>query len=203
MRRAKEVIKEFWIYIVLIILIILIKAYIVTPVKVNGTSMIDTLHDSDIMILNKLTYRFNDIKRFDIVVIDDKEELIIKRVIGLPGEYIEYKNNKLYVNGKYIKEKLPVDLSDITTYLVSLSLLVDTVTSVPKAFLVSNLLDSPELPSIKSTLILLYISTLENIFFISVRSTYFIAIKVDSFTFIHLLLSTFLAQLIQQKVLDT
>ncbi len=105
MRRAKEVIKEFWIYIVLIILIILIKAYIVTPVKVNGTSMIDTLHDSDIMILNKLTYRFNDIKRFDIVVIDDKEELIIKRVIGLPGEYIEYKNNKLYVNGKYIKEK--------------------------------------------------------------------------------------------------
>lgn len=104
MRKVKEVFKEFWIYIVLIILIILVKLYIVTPVKVNGTSMIDTLHDNDIMILNKLSYKFSNIKRFDIVVIDDKEELIIKRVIGLPGEYIEYKNNKLYVNGKHIKE---------------------------------------------------------------------------------------------------
>ncbi len=105
MTKIKEIFKEFWIYIILIIIIILIKIFIVTPVKVNGTSMIDTLHDKDIMILNKISYRFNDIKRFDIVVVDDKEELIIKRVIGLPGEYIEYKDNKLYVNGKYIKEK--------------------------------------------------------------------------------------------------
>lgn len=112
MIKTKEVFKEFWIYIILIALIILIKLYIVTPVKVNGTSMIDTLHDSDIMILNKLSYKFNDIKRFDIVVVDDKEELIIKRVVGLPGEYIEYKNNKLYVNGKYIKEEFSHKYTD-------------------------------------------------------------------------------------------
>lgn len=112
MIKTKEIFKEFWIYIILIALIILIKLYIVTPVKVNGTSMIDTLHDSDIMILNKLSYKFNDIKRFDIVVVDDKEELIIKRVVGLPGEYIEYKNNKLYVNGKYIKEEFSHKYTD-------------------------------------------------------------------------------------------
>ena len=96
--------KDLWIYIVIIIVVILLKIFIVAPIKVNGTSMIDTLEDKDIMILDKISYRFKDIKRFDIVVVDDKEELIIKRVIGLPGEYIEYKDNKLYVNGKYVKE---------------------------------------------------------------------------------------------------
>ncbi len=100
----KENFKDLWIYIVIIIVVILLKIFIVAPIKVNGTSMIDTLEDKDIMILDKISYRFKDIKRFDIVVVDDKEELIIKRVIGLPGEYIEYKDNKLYVNGKYVKE---------------------------------------------------------------------------------------------------
>lgn len=100
----KENFKDLWIYIVIIIVVILLKIFIVAPIKVNGISMIDTLEDKDIMILDKISYRFKDIKRFDIVVVDDKEELIIKRVIGLPGEYIEYKDNKLYVNGKYVKE---------------------------------------------------------------------------------------------------
>ena len=100
----KENFKDLWIYVVIIIVVILIKIFIVAPIRVNGTSMIDTLEDKDIMILDKISYRFKEIKRFDIVVVDDKEELIIKRVIGLPGEYIEYKDNKLYVNGKYVKE---------------------------------------------------------------------------------------------------
>lgn len=100
----KENFKDLSVYIVIIIVVILIKLFIVAPIRVNGTSMIDTLENNDIMILDKISYRFKEIKRFDIVVVDDEEELIIKRVIGLPGEYIEYKNNKLYVNGKYVKE---------------------------------------------------------------------------------------------------
>ena len=66
--------------------------------------MLNTLKNNDIMILNKLSYKNNDIKRFDIVVVKNNNELIIKRVIGLPGEKISYKNNELFVNGKKVKE---------------------------------------------------------------------------------------------------
>ena len=62
--------------------------------------MVPTLLDGDIMILDKIGYRINGLKRFDIVVIKYNNEKIIKRVIGLPGDYIEYKDNILYVNGK-------------------------------------------------------------------------------------------------------
>ncbi len=101
----KEIIKEIIPYIIVIIVVLLIKAYIVSPVKVNGTSMDPTLHDKDIMLLSKISYRVHGIKRFDIIVIREGNEFIIKRVIGLPGEKVEYKNNKLYIDGKYIKEK--------------------------------------------------------------------------------------------------
>lgn len=96
--------KEYVPYIIVLILVILVKKYIVTPVKVNGNSMNDTLKNGDIMILNIIGYRFHDIKRFDIVVVDDGDEYLIKRVIGLPGEEIEYKDEQLYVNGKVIKD---------------------------------------------------------------------------------------------------
>ena len=87
--------KEYVPYIIVLILVILVKKYIVTPVKVNGNSMNDTLKNGDIMILNIIGYRFHDIKRFDIVVVDDGDEYLIKRVIGLPGEEIEYKDEQL------------------------------------------------------------------------------------------------------------
>lgn len=104
MEKAKEIFKEIRIYLIIIVVILLIKTFVVAPIRVNGESMMGTLHHKDIMILDKMTYRFSTIKRFDIVVVKYKEEYLIKRVIGLPGEKIEYKNNKLYVNGKIIKE---------------------------------------------------------------------------------------------------
>ena len=74
--------------------------------------MVPTLLDGDIMILDKIGYRINDLKRFDIVVIKYNNEKIIKRVIGLPGDYIEYKDNVLYVNGKEIKEEYKRDITN-------------------------------------------------------------------------------------------
>lgn len=103
-KRMKKNIKEIIPYILIIILVILIKSYVVSPIRVIGSSMESTLFDGDIMILNKISYRFNKIKRFDIVVIDHEDKSLIKRVIGLPGDKIEYKDNKLYINDKNYSE---------------------------------------------------------------------------------------------------
>ena len=100
----KEKFKTLLPYIIIIVVVLFIKAFIVTPIKVNGESMYPTLEEGDIMILNKTAYYFNKPKRFDIVVVDMPDEYLIKRVIGLPGEQIEYKDNILYVDGKKVKE---------------------------------------------------------------------------------------------------
>jgi len=104
MDKIKSIIKEYGLYVITIILVLLVKKFVVSPIKVNGTSMMTTLHDGDIMILNIIGYRFDEINRFDIVVVDEGNEYLIKRVIGLPGEEIEYKDNQLYINGKKVKE---------------------------------------------------------------------------------------------------
>ena len=110
-QNIKKIILEIVPYIVVLVLVILVKTYLIAPIQVNGESMMSTLHDRDIMILNKVNYRFNKIKRFYIVVVKYNDTYLIKRVIGLPGENIEYKDNKLYIDGKYIKEDyLPKDI---------------------------------------------------------------------------------------------
>ena len=96
--------KEYLPYIIVIIIVLLIKAFIVTPIRVNGPSMLDTLEDKDIMILDEVSFKFKGLKRFDIVVVNYKNEKIIKRVVGLPGETVEYKDNKLYINGEEVEE---------------------------------------------------------------------------------------------------
>lgn len=88
-------------YILVVFLVILIRSFVITPIKVDGASMQSTLEDGEILLLKKYDKSF---KRFDVVVFSYGSDRLIKRIIGLPGERIEYKNNKLYVNGKYIKE---------------------------------------------------------------------------------------------------
>ena len=96
---------EYFIYAVILLTIVLIRTFIVTPVRVNGSSMYPTLKNGEIMLLNKINYRFHDIKRFDIVVVKEEDQKIIKRVIGLPGETLKYENNTLYIDGQEVKEK--------------------------------------------------------------------------------------------------
>lgn len=107
MEKLKKTVKELIPYIIIIIVVLLVKKFIFTPVIVNGKSMMTTLHENDIMILDKLGMRLNGIKRFDIVVIQTERGKIIKRVIGLPGETIQYKDNILYINGKEIEDPYP------------------------------------------------------------------------------------------------
>lgn len=97
MKYLKEIIP----YIIIILVVVFIRSFIATPVKVDGSSMVPNLEDKDILILNKLDKNY---KRFDIVVVEYNGTKLVKRIVGLPEEHVEYKNNKLYVNGKVIKE---------------------------------------------------------------------------------------------------
>lgn len=100
----KGTFKELIPYIIIVFVVVLIRTYIATPVIVNGTSMKNTLHDKDVMILNKIDVKINQINRFDIVVIKTSDSYLIKRVIGLPGEKIKYFKGDLYINGKIKKD---------------------------------------------------------------------------------------------------
>ena len=94
MKKIKELIP----YIVILVVVILIRTYVATPVIVNGPSMQTTLYTNDMLVLKKT----KKINRYDIVVIKTEDTTIIKRVIGLPNEKVTYKNNKLYINDKLV-----------------------------------------------------------------------------------------------------
>ena len=100
----KRITKEVIPFIIIVAIVLLVKQFVITPVQVSGDSMYSTLKNGDIMILNKVGYKIAGLRRFQIVVVDNDDNLLIKRVIGLPGETIKYENNKLYVNGKETKE---------------------------------------------------------------------------------------------------
>ena len=88
-------------YIIIIVIVVFVRTFIITPVKVNGTSMYPTLEGDEIMLLNKL----GTIDRFDIVVLklDGENNNLIKRIIGLPGEKVEIKDNEIYIMMNYWK----------------------------------------------------------------------------------------------------
>lgn len=100
----KNFIKEWLPYVIIMIVIVLLRSYIITPIIVKGASMEPNLKENEVLFLSKISYKIHKVERFDIVVVETENDLIIKRVIGLPGEKVEYKNNKLYINEKLIKD---------------------------------------------------------------------------------------------------
>lgn len=104
MDKAKKFLKEYLPYIIILMVVILLKTFVFTMVIVHGTSMNDTLHNKDVMVLNKIGIKTGKIKRFDIVVINYDKTRLIKRVIGLPGEMVEYHDGILYINNKEVKD---------------------------------------------------------------------------------------------------
>lgn len=104
-----KIIKSILPYVIIIAVVVVIRTFLVTPVRVNGSSMYPTLKGGEIMLLNKL----GKIDRFDIVVLklDNKEDNLIKRVIGMPEESVEIKDNKIYVNDKILEESFGVGVT--------------------------------------------------------------------------------------------
>lgn len=96
-----------WIVYLLVIvgLTYLIITYVGQRTRVSGHSMETTLSDGDNLIVDKLTYRFKDPKRFDIIVFPYKYEentYYIKRIIGLPGETVQVADGCTYINGELL-----------------------------------------------------------------------------------------------------
>lgn len=111
----REFIIDFVKLIIVIVVILFLMIYVVSITQVVGNSMNSTLQNGDVLILNKIKYRFMDIKRGDIISLEYADtKYLIKRVIGLPGDSVSIKNNTLYINDKvyvenYLDEGLEYD----------------------------------------------------------------------------------------------
>lgn len=95
-------IKELFPYAVILVVVVIIRTFIATPVIVSGSSMDDTLNDGDILLLAKFDRSY---ERNDIVVFDYNDSKLVKRVIGLPGEHIKYDEGVLYINGEVVTDE--------------------------------------------------------------------------------------------------
>ena len=97
-------------YVIGVAIILTVTSYIAKPVVVRGTSMNPTLNDFDICISNRLSIVLGgSVDRFDIVVAQSEEGEIVKRVVGIPGDTISYKDGVLTVNGTTIVEDYIID----------------------------------------------------------------------------------------------
>lgn len=94
--------------IVLVFLVVFLGLqFVLQSFRVQGTSMEPSFHNSEYLLVDKLSYRFGSPERGDVVVFhnpDYPSELFIKRVVGLPGETVEIKGGLIYINGMEMEE---------------------------------------------------------------------------------------------------
>lgn len=116
---VKEIVHMVLYFVIVICSVLFIHNFIGQQIEVSGSSMESTLHDNDHLILEKVTYQFDQPKRYDIVVFRPYENTTdtnafddvyyIKRVIGLPGESVQIIDSAIYINGKLLWENYGKD----------------------------------------------------------------------------------------------
>ena len=100
----QKFLKENWFILAFIVVIVVVRLFILTPVKVSGHSMDPTLSDGQRLIASKIS----SYQRQDVIICvepDDTSKIAVKRLIGLPGDKIEMKNDVLTINGKEYHEE--------------------------------------------------------------------------------------------------
>lgn len=108
----KDVIKEIFSTVIYVLVVLAATYLVITFVgqrtQVKGSSMEPTLSDNDNLIVDKITYRFREPARFDIIVFPflyEEDTFYIKRVIGLPGETVQIdENGTIFIDGEELKE---------------------------------------------------------------------------------------------------
>jgi len=117
---VKSVLKEILSWILYLIVVVGITYLVITYVgqrtKVVGQSMEATLQDGDNLIVDKISYRFRDPKRFEVIVFPyryGEDTFYIKRIIGLPGETIQIKEGVIYINGEALEENYGLEQIEV------------------------------------------------------------------------------------------
>lgn len=115
-RRKKIILRSLiWVAEIagVIVLSYFICAYCIEKTTVQGSSMDYILRDGTKIVINKMSYRMGDPERFDVIVFKqsgrEHSYYNVKRVIGLPGETIQIKDGKVYVDGSELEEKIKTD----------------------------------------------------------------------------------------------
>lgn len=106
MKKSREILKSLVEMALVVVITYGVFTYIIKPIRIEGSSMMSTLANQDMALVDAIGLRQNGVERFDVVIVESNRlnETIIKRVIGLPNETIEYRNDCLYVNGIYVEE---------------------------------------------------------------------------------------------------
>ena len=112
--REKSVIRQYTeAFLVAILLALVIRTFVVQAFKIPSGSMLPTLQIGDHLLVNKFLYLFTDTQRGDIIVFkfpQDEGRDFIKRVIALPGDKVEVRGKRVYVNDKPVQESYAVHL---------------------------------------------------------------------------------------------
>lgn len=107
---------ELILYIAVVLgITFLIVTFVGQRTQVSGPSMMNTLNDGDNLIVDKISYRFSDPKRFDIIVFPyqyQEKTYYIKRIIGLPGETVQILDGSIYIDGEVLEEDYGKEVMD-------------------------------------------------------------------------------------------
>ncbi len=105
-KQQNSIVREIWEYvrivIVVVVVVTLVNQFLLINAVIPSGSMENTIMEGDRIFGNRLAYLNSDPERFDIVIFkypDDETKTYIKRVIGLPGETVEIRDGKVYING--------------------------------------------------------------------------------------------------------
>ncbi len=105
--------------VVLVCSVHLVTTYVGQRTVVAGDSMLNTLHDKDNLIIDKISYRIREPERYEIIVFPyrySEDTYYIKRIIGLPGETVQIKEGYVYINGKKLGESYGREIIEADKY---------------------------------------------------------------------------------------